>query len=98
MDYPKLGDKLPNGAVVIAAAGNREGECTILAHNEDEGAYQPYVTWHAWVWGTPPRWACESGHYYVELVEAAIDFYDRSGNDVAPLKEFVDGIVSHSWV
>lgn len=63
----KTGDRLPNGAIVIA----EQAGVVLAAH---PAGPTPYVTWR---WdGQDPR-STSWGHYYSSVVRAALDYEER---------------------
>lgn len=67
---PTIGDRLPNGAVVLdVAEGTETG--VVLAHT---GGVQPFVTWRYPI-GDPA--ATASGRYHYLLADAVADYNSR---------------------
>lgn len=62
------GDRLPNGAIVIAQRGD-----AVLALRRGY-TYEPFVTW-----AIGPDGHTFSGHYFNDLTEAVADFNTRAG-------------------
>jgi hypothetical protein len=65
---PRVGSKLANGATVLAAYTNANGQRYVLA---DVGA-EPYVTW-----ALDNEGNAFSGRYFSDLTEAAQDLAER---------------------
>ena len=70
------GDRLPNGAIVIAASTNKANVWIVLAMRPD-APFDQYVTWECNRPGdgTDTRW----GHYHTSLRAAVEDYYNRAG-------------------
>ena len=66
----KIGDHLPNGAVLLAFRETDDGT-TVLAMC---GGTQPFATWRYHATPTPLCWA---GHYFFDLESALADFRSR---------------------
>ena len=66
----KFGDRLRNGATVIAAT-----ETHVLAHREVD--YEPWITW-----AVGPEGSTHHGHYFNELGPAAADLALRTARMV----------------
>jgi hypothetical protein len=69
----EIGDKLPNGAILLDVRPNRRGEFVVLALHAGAGAYEPFCTWQANVVGET-YW----GHYSTNLTDALEDFEERT--------------------
>lgn len=70
----KIGDKLPNGAVVLDI-GEQDGHTIILCLRLRGVEYKlhPFVTW-----GYEPQGGTYWGHYAQTLSEAIVDFNERT--------------------
>lgn len=67
-DKLQTGDRLPNGAMLIAESGH-----VILAKFHEP---QPWVTWTL-IFGRYE--STGAGHYFTDLYDAVDDFYRRAG-------------------
>jgi hypothetical protein len=66
---PRVGSKLANGATVLAAYTDANGQRYVLA---DNGGAEPYVTWALDDEGAPYH-----GRRFSDLTEAARDLVER---------------------
>jgi hypothetical protein len=72
MNLPKIGDKLSNGATMLAIKKSRYDDTFIVLAHVNFG-YHPYVTWRLF----PKELNCEHGNYFESITPAAIDFGER---------------------
>ena len=77
--YP--GDKLPNGATVIAYRAKEEHEGVVLAIVPSEPDDRPVDAYASWRYGEPDDMSKPpmtwSGHYHDDIAEAVADFEER---------------------
>ena len=70
IDAMAPGDRLENGAALIAAHFVSDDDWVLLAAHDHE-----YVTWRSGNANGSTYW----GHYFDDIVEATADFVDRCG-------------------